>query len=287
METHKQHLPPKEVPWLSSYGLQVQSDDTTTSISDPETTNEVCFKKSTTSRVYLANTIPSSEGDHISDKKYAVKVSLFPYSKVDTILKEIELLETLDHKNIIKPIPWDAIAQNTSKSASDAVMEPDNAFMVTDFEPKGDLHMALMAQGRFSEDDARCYFRQAVSAVKYLHDRDIVHRDIKLPNVLLSDDETLKLIDFGHSVDLNSGTLLTHDGESEISNIGDIKGTQGYVSPEMLDARTKIMDFLESGGRSDYDRPKIRINLKLADIFSLGVLLFEMVIGIPPFVNAT
>lgn len=215
-----------------------------------------------------------------------MKVSLFPYSKVDTILKEIELLQSLDHKNIIKPIPLEHIVQNTSKSEEQIRIEPENAFMITDFEEKGDLHMALMAQGRFTESGARLYFKQAVSALKYLHDRDIVHRDIKLPNVLLSDDETVKLIDFGHSVDLNSGTLSNHEGESEISSISDIKGTQGYVPPEMLDARAKIMEFHEFGGMTGGDRPKIRINLKLADIFSLGVLLFEMVIGIPPFVNA-
>ena len=56
-----------------------------------------------TSKIYKAEFDPTSENRSISDKNIAIKVSLFSYSKVDPICKELEILDTLDHENIIKP----------------------------------------------------------------------------------------------------------------------------------------------------------------------------------------
>jgi len=158
--------------------------------------------------------------------------------------------------------------------------------MITEYEENGDLLTNLNSHGRFSEEMARKYFAQILGALRYLHDMNIVHRDIKLQNILLSESEEIKLIDFGFASDLDSVQFTNYGEKTEISNILDIKGTQGYISPEMLDAKSKIGDYLEFNQGFEGNQPKFLVDLKKTDLFALGVVLFEMVVGVPPFLNA-
>ena len=164
--------------------------------------------------------------------------------------------------------------------------EPKNAFMITDFQEKGDLLKNVNTKGRFTEEEARVYFTQILSAIKYLHSKDIVHRDIKLQNVLLLDDKQVQLIDFGFACSLDSDEITSSSEKTVLSNMNDIKGTKGYISPEVLEAQVKICNCLDDTSSSSSKQPGIVVNLKKSDIFSLGVMLFEMVVGVPPFINA-
>jgi serine/threonine protein kinase len=93
---------------------------------------------------------------------------------------------------------------------------------------------------------------QACSALDYAHQRNVVHRDIKPANLMLTDDDTLKITDFGTAKILQFGTVQT----------ATVMGTPSYMSPEQV--KGKVTD-----GRSD--------------IFSLGVILYELVTGEKPF----
>lgn len=283
--TQDQTMEPK-LTWIEDYGIKIISDETTTSISDTDTEDDLWIKQSTTSKVYLAHLESSSEQIPISDKKYAVKVSLFPHSKIDTILKEVDLLSSLDHKNIIKPIIPTEETKGSSISGETPAKSPKFAFMVTDFEERGDLFMKVSKDGRLDKPTVKNYFKQTLDAVKYLHDLNIVHRDIKLSNILLSEGDVVKLIDFGHSSNLDFDIATDKNFLAPISKVNEIKGTQGYVSPEMLDIKAKIWEHLESTGVSKSDGPKAFIDLKKTDIFALGVILFEMMVGVPPFCHA-
>ena len=89
--------------------------------------------------------------------------------------------------------------------------------------------------------------------MEYLHKNKITHRDLKLENILINKDFNLKIADFG----------FAYHGKN-ISCLTEYKGTKTYMAPEMLE-------------RKSYDGRK-------ADIFSAGVIIFILVVGLFPFV---
>jgi serine/threonine protein kinase len=122
--------------------------------------------------------------------------------------------------------------------------------MVTDFCPGGELFFHLHHLGRLTEDQARFYFCEIVLAIEYLHQKNIIFRDLKPENTLIDVDGHLKLIDFGLAKEVTSRRYYSFCGSHE------------YLSPEMIK-------------RTGYD--------KTLDYYSLGSFLFEMLTGLPPF----
>ena len=92
-----------------------------------------------------------------------------------------------------------------------------------------------------------------ISALKYLHDHRIIHRDLKLGNLFLNEKMEVKVGDFGLA------TKLDFDGERKRT----VCGTPNYIAPEVLDGKS---------GHS-YE----------VDIWSLGVIIYTLIIGKPPF----
>jgi serine/threonine-protein kinase len=111
----------------------------------------------------------------------------------------------------------------------------------------------IQAHGRIAEKKALDILRQVCQAVRYLHAQGIIHRDLKPANIKLSADGTIKLLDFGIAHSLRSLT---------IQNSYSLVGTFEYSAPECL-----------TGKRAD----------QRSDIWSLGVLLYEMFTGRLPF----
>ncbi|KAK1343261.1 hypothetical protein QTO34_016039 [Cnephaeus nilssonii] len=113
----------------------------------------------------------------------------------------------------------------------------------------------LENKGRMNEGEARTVFRQIISAVQYCHQRGIIHRDLKPENILLDGEMNVKLIDFGFSKKVTEEKLST------------FCGTAPYMAPEILQLRP-------------YEGPQ-------ADVWSLGVVLYQMVTGNLPFEGQT
>jgi serine/threonine protein kinase len=130
----------------------------------------------------------------------------------------------------------------------------DKLFLILDYCPGGDLGRALERDRKFSEDRARIYLAEVLLALEELHNREIIYRDLKPDNVVLDADGHALLTDFG----------LSKEGVKENDSTQSFCGSVAYLAPEML----------RRAGHG-----------KSVDWYLLGVLLYEMLVGMPPYFN--
>lgn len=124
-----------------------------------------------------------------------------------------------------------------------------NLYMVMDFVPGGELFTLLRRSNRFPDPVAKFYAAEVALALNYLHSLDIIYRDLKPENILLNFDGHIKIADFGFAKYCNT-TVWT------------LCGTPDYLAPEII-------------GHMRYN--------KSVDWYALGVLIYEMLSGLPPF----
>jgi serine/threonine protein kinase len=179
-----------------------------------------------------------------SGKKVAIKIyekyKLLDPQRRKSVRCEIRLMERLRHPNIV--------------IFHDALDTPKQIHIIMDFVGGGSLHHFLKKRpGRRLDDQvAKRLIFQVAQGIKYLHDRHIVHRDIKLENLLLDESNTVKIIDFGFSTIVPPGKKLKI-----------FCGTPSYMAPEIV-ARKEYAGFC-------------------ADIWATGVLLYALLCGSFPF----
>nr|XP_058908086.1 serine/threonine-protein kinase 36 isoform X2 [Kogia breviceps] len=123
--------------------------------------------------------------------------------------------------------------------------------VVTDYA-EGELFQILEDDGKLPEEQVQAIAAQLVSALYYLHSHRILHRDMKPQNILLAKGGGIKLCDFGFARAMSTNTMV----------LTSIKGTPLYMSPELVEERP-------------YDHT--------ADLWSVGCILYELAVGIPPF----
>lgn len=152
--------------------------------------------------------------------------------------REVRVIEYLNHENVIK--------------MSEVVYSEDHVFVVMELCKLGDLYGFLSERGRIDEETAYKIFKQILTGVEYLHNRGIVHRDIKLDNILLTDSMTVKIADFG----------LCHEVKGN-QRLRTPCGSPLYTAPEILNEQ-------------EYDGKK-------SDIWSLGIVLFALATGCLPW----
>ncbi|CAD8169533.1 unnamed protein product [Paramecium pentaurelia] len=135
----------------------------------------------------------------------------------------------------------------------DVFEDNDNVYILLELCQNQTLNELLKRRRRITQIEVQCYLKQLIGALKYIHSHRVLHRDLKLGNLFINDKMELKLGDFGLA------TKLDYDGQRRIT----ICGTPNYIAPEILDDRM---------GHS-YQ----------ADIWSVGVIIYTLLIGKPPF----
>lgn len=127
-------------------------------------------------------------------------------------------------------------------------------FLILEFAGRGELYKHLRKENRFPEWKAAQYIAQMAAALKYLHKKHVMHRDIKPENILVGIHGEIKISDFGWSVHAPNNRRQT------------MCGTLDYLPPEMLNP----------GSQPNYYSEKV-------DLWSLGVLAYEFLVGEAPF----
>lgn len=157
-----------------------------------------------------------------------------------SFIKEIELLKNLNHPNIVRYIG--------------STSENNNIYVFLEYVSGGSIASIINKYGHLEESMIRNYAKQILYAINYLHENNIVHRDIKGANILIDTDGLAKLADFGCSkiIELKSST----------SGIDSLLGTPFWMAPE-------VMSQTQHG---------IKV-----DIWSFGCTLIEMASGKPPW----
>ena len=131
------------------------------------------------------------------------------------------------------------------------VKENDKSiYLIMEYANTGSLFKYIRDKQCLSEEESFKFFSQIINAIYFLHKNDFIHRDIKPENILIFDNKVCKLCDFGCCVELNGKQRSTYCGTTE------------YMSPEIVN-------------KMEYS--------KEIDIWSLGILLYEMIHGYSPF----
>ncbi|PWN39350.1 Pkinase-domain-containing protein [Ceraceosorus guamensis] len=166
-------------------------------------------------------------------------------SMLEALEREIELLKTMQHENIVQYL--DSSADSTHL----------NIFL--EYVPGGSVVALLRNYGAFEELLVRNFVRQILQGLSYLHAREIVHRDIKGANILVDNKSCVKISDFGISKKVESDLLV-----SARAHRPSLQGSVFWMAPEVVK-------------QTSYTRK--------ADIWSLGCLVVEMISGTHPWAN--
>ena len=132
--------------------------------------------------------------------------------------------------------------------------DTERIVLILEFAGKGELYKHLRREHRFPEPKAAQYIAQVAAALSYLHKKHVIHRDIKPENILVGIHGEIKIADFGWSVHAPNSKRKT------------MCGTLDYLSPEMLGSQCEDRSYS-----------------KEVDLWSLGVLTYEFLVGEAPF----
>ena len=163
------------------------------------------------------------------------------HKKTKLINNEKRILKSLQHPFIVK--------------MHFSFQDENYFYLATDYLQNKDLHYHIAANASFTEEQAKFYLSEVYIAIKYLHSKGIIHRDLKSENVMLNDDGHIQIIDFGCAK-----RFPVESSHSALTN--SFIGTAECMPPEAIKRQSYSFEF---------------------DWWSFGVLMYEMIYGCVPF----
>lgn len=158
------------------------------------------------------------------------------------LFAEIKIHKSLDHPNIVK--------------FEECFEDEENVYMVLELCESGSLVDLIRRRKRLTELEAKVLLVQLIGASDWMHNHQVIHRDLKLGNIFLDAEMNVKVGDFGLAA------LIENPGDRKKT----VCGTPNYIAPEVL---------FDPGNGHSFE----------VDIWSIGVILYTLVVGKPPFQN--
>jgi len=183
-------------------------------------------------------------GQHIYLKTFAaIKVlqARLAHSDLQTFLQEARTVASLTHSHIVRVLEFGE--------------EGDTPYLIMDYCPNSTLRQRHPKGVRVSLPKCVEYIKQVAEALQYAHDRKIIHRDVKPENMLIGQNDTILLSDFGIAI-ISQSSRSTHRQ--------DISGTIAYSAPEQLQGKAEAA----------------------SDQYALGIVLYEWICGELPYQGA-
>ena len=180
--------------------------------------------------------------DEVLGRTVAVKVLHPRYASdpgfVQRFRQEAASAANLSHPNIVNIYDWG--------------QDGETYYIVMEYVHGADLKSLVEERGPFPPTKVAEYGAQVAAALSVAHGYDIIHRDIKPQNIVLTPDGAIKVMDFG----------IARAGNTNMTQTGSVLGTAQYVSPEQAQGRPLAAT---------------------SDLYSLGIVLYELATGRPPF----